>query len=179
MRRFLTLAFCTAAVPATVFAIGSDTEDPPVPTETTAECKSGQVFDSKTKKCVNPTQGSLDDDTLYRAAREFAYAGNLGSAQRALSAMSDQSDDRVLTYWGFTHRKAGDRELAQTFYDQALTANPDNLLARSYLGQAYIEDGELEMARAQLTEIRVRGGRGTWAEFSLRSALESGRGYGY
>ena len=50
----------------------------------------------------------LDDETLYGAVREFAYAGQYGHAQMALAAMSDQTDDRVLTYWGFTHRKMGD-----------------------------------------------------------------------
>ena len=70
-----------------------------------------------------------------------------------------------------------DRGLA--YYHRALSANPGNLLARSYLGQAYVALGEIRLARAELSEIRQRGGRQTWAELSLRQAIESGKGYSY
>ena len=111
--------------------------------------------------------------------RELAYAGQYGATLNALAAMSDPQDDRVLTYMGFVHRKMGDVGLGNAYYRQAIAKNPDNLLARSYMGQGFVESGELAMARAQLTEIRSRGGRGTWPEISLRLAIENGRGYSY
>jgi Flp pilus assembly protein TadD len=177
MRAFLiATALC---LPVTAFAAGSDTSTPPTQTNTTSTCTDGKVWSEATQTCVNPVQGNLDDDTLYQAARELAYAGQYGNALTVLQSMSDPSDDRVLTYLGFTHRKMGDVELGNAYYRQAISRNPDNLLARSYMGQGFVEAGDLAEARTQLTEIRARGGRGTWAELSLRKAIETGSGYTY
>ena len=175
-----TVILATAlAFPTAIFAAGSDDSTPPTPTNTTKECTNGMVWDANSKACVAPKESRLDSDTLYGAVREFAYAGKISAAQAALRAMPDQTDDRVLTYWGFTERKLGNLDAANVFYTKALTQNPDNILARSYMGQGYVESGQTDLARAELTEIRTRGGRGTWAELSLRMAIEKGAGYSY
>ncbi len=57
--------------------------------------------------------------------------------------------------------------------------NPDNLLARSYMGQALVEQGQVDLALAQLSEIRMRGGRGTWAETSLTNAVATSVTYSH
>jgi hypothetical protein len=57
--------------------------------------------------------------------------------------------------------------------------NPDNLLARSYMGQALVEQGQVDLALAQLSEIRMRGGRGTWAETSLANAVATSVTYSH
>lgn len=175
----LAISSLLVLVPAVALAVSRPDDTPPTPTETTQTCQDGLVWDEESKTCVAPQDARLDDDTLYEAAREFAYAGRFRHAQAALAAMSDQTEDRVLTYWGFTTRKLGDAEAGMAHYRAALAANPDNLLARSYMGQAFVEDGALAEARAELSEIRARGGRGTWPEVALRLAIESGRGTAY
>ncbi|NSX55461.1 tetratricopeptide repeat protein [Parasulfitobacter algicola] len=172
----LATALC---IPTFVFAAGSEDPTPPKPTQTTTECKSGMVWDEKTKSCVAPQESQLDDDVLYQAAREFAYAGQYDHSQAALRAMSDQNDDRVLTYMGFTTRKMGDVPAGMAYYNAALQVNPDNILARSYMGQAFVEAGQLGAAREQLKEIQARGGRESWSETSLKKAIETGDGYSY
>jgi len=172
-------ALAISVAPFMTFAAGSDDTNPPTPTGTTTECEEGLVFDEKTKKCTAPVQGSLDDDTLYQAVRELAHAGKYDAALTVLSAMSDQTDDRVLTYLGFINRKSGNVEVGMDYYDLALTLNPDNILARSYMGQGLVEQGELELAQIQLDEIVARGGAGTWAEASLRQAIATGVTYTY
>ena len=87
--------------------------------------------------------------------------------------------DNAYAYLGLAHRKLGETARGMAYYQAALTANPDNLLARSYLGQAYAEAGDMVLARTELSEIRARGGRGTWAETALRLTLETGRGTAY
>lgn len=176
--RALTLTLALS-LPALAFAAGSDTGTPPSTTKTTTECKNGTVFDADAGKCVKVQDSRLDDDDRFKAAREFAYAGQYRHAQEALAAMSEGMSDRVLTYMGFTARKMGDRDGAMAFYQAALAQNPDNLLARSYKGQAHVDAGEVRLARAELSQIRRRGGRGTWAAFSLRTAISSGQGYAY
>jgi len=158
---------------------GETTTAPPKPTNTTKVCKGEEVWDASRKKCAKPKGASLDDDILYGAVRELAYAGRYEDAQKVLSAMSDQSDDRVLTYLGFTHRKMGNVDLGMQYYRRAIAKNPDNLLARSYMGQGLIEAGETEAALIQLREIQARGGTGQWPETSLRQALVSGVTYRY
>ncbi len=166
-------------LPVAVFAAGSDSSDPPAPTETTTECKKTEVWDEKTQKCIDAQSGQLDNDTLYQAARELAYAGRPDDALVVLGAMTEGETDRVLTYMGFATRKAGDLEGGMAYYQAALSKNPDNLLTRSYMGQAFVEQGEITLAEAQLDEIVLRGGAGTWPEKALRHAIETGATYSY
>jgi Flp pilus assembly protein TadD len=180
--RLLSVLAITALslMPATgAFAAGSDDTEPPTPTETTTECKDGQVWDAETKKCVAPEDARLDDDTRFKAVRELAWAGRPEEALAVLAAMQEGETDRVLTYMGFAHRKAGRIEEGLANYARALDANPDNILARSYLGQALVELNEIDMARTQLGEIRARGGSGTWAEVALADAIATGQTYSY
>lgn len=172
MRHFLIVAAC--CMPVIALAVGSEEQEPPKPTQTTLECKDGQVWDDALKRCVDVKSGALDDDTLYGAAREFAYAGQLDNAMAALAAMSDPREDRVLTYMGFSLRKSGEVARGMDYYEAALQANPDNLLARSYMGQGFVALGKLDLAEEQLVEIRARGGTGGWPETALVRAISAG-----
>ncbi len=174
----MTVLAAAVLAPTLTLAAGGGSPTPPT-TNTTVQCEGGKVWDVKVEACVDARESSLSDDVRYEAVRELAYAGRYADAQTVLAAMSNQNDDRVLTYLGFTHRKMGDVARGMAYYDQAIAQNPDNLLARSYMGQAHVEAGAMLQARAQLTEIRTRGGRGTWAELSLRMAIDSGTGYSY
>ncbi|MEQ9259069.1 MAG: tetratricopeptide repeat protein [Roseovarius sp.] len=176
---FRAVLLAALVAPGLAFAKGDDNTKPPSTTKTTTECRNGAVWDSQTGRCVAPKSGALDDDTLYGAVREFAYAGQMKHAQAALAAMSDQSEDRVLTYWGFTTRKLGDMERGMEFYRAALAKNPANIAARSYMGQAFVQLGDTASARAELEAIRANGGEGTWAEISLQRAILTGTTYSY
>jgi tetratricopeptide (TPR) repeat protein len=164
----------TVSVPA--YAAGSGDTAAPKPTQ---ECAGIRVWDEKKKRCVKPKSSSLSDDDRYDTVRQLAYAGRYLDAQGVLAAMSDQNDDRVLTYKGFTNRKLGNVEVAMVFYQKALDKNPDNILARSYMGQGMLDQGNKIGAVAQLREIQTRGGAGTWAEQSLSKAIASGVTYSH
>lgn len=174
---FLTLALAT--MPVSALAVGFNDDTPPKPTETTTTCSNGQVWDADVKLCVDPDKSSLNDSDRMKAVRELAYAGRLLDAERVLDTVLDQQADPVLTYRGFIARKSGNSDAALDWYGRALATNPDNLLARSYLGQWHVEQGNVALARAELREIRQRGGRSTWPEVSLRMAIQSGASYGY
>ncbi|MCV6587183.1 MAG: tetratricopeptide repeat protein [Marinibacterium sp.] len=187
------------ALLAPTLAFGAGSSDAPPPsTKTSKDCYSEKqwdpeikkyvkyskkvngVWDPKIRRCVRPDKASsfLDADDVYDAMRELAYVGRIDDAQTLLEGM-DQSDDRVLTYWGFTHRKLGDLELANAFYEKAISQNPDNLLARSYMAQGFVAAGRTDDAIAQWREIMARGGEGSWPEASLREAIRSGLTYNY
>lgn len=172
-------ALILAAFPGFAFAAGSDDSEPPAPTETTTECKDGQVFDDKLKKCVAPQESRLDDDTRFRAVRELAWAGRYDDAMIVLSAMTEGETDRVLTYKGFILRKSGQIEAGIQAYEAALVKNPGNILTHSYFGQLLVEMNEIDAARGHLQAIRDSGGTGTWAEISLAQAIETGHTYSF
>ncbi|WP_417475037.1 tetratricopeptide repeat protein [Leisingera sp.] len=173
------LLLMVSLTPQAASAAGGNDWNPPKPSETTRTCKGNRVWDEDKKRCVRPRKSSLNQQQLMEAARELAYAERHEDAQAVLEAMTDQNDTMVLTYWGFTHRKLGNKQQAQHFYDRALMQDPGNILARSYMGQGYVEQGKLGLALAQWKEIRGRGGSGSWAEASLRKALETGASYSY
>ena len=173
----LAMALAVFAVPA-VWAAGDDVTTPPAPTPT-PRCPEGQIHDKKAGKCGPVKSSSRNDTDRYQAVRELAYAQRYTAASLVLDAMADQLDDRVLTYRGFLMRKTGRLDQAATYYRSAIEKNPNNLLVRSYMGQGFVESGDLAAARRQHEEILARGGQGTWAEVSLRDALASGRTYRY
>jgi Flp pilus assembly protein TadD len=165
---------CSVLATTPALAAGDDVTAPPTPTPT-MRCPEGQIHDAKLGKCVPVKSSALDDRARYQAVRELAYAQRYAAAAQVLDAMADQQDDRVLTYRGFLLRKTGRLEEAFRTYQAALDRNPNNLLVRSYLGQGFVEAGDLAAARRQHAEILARRGEGTWAEVSLRTALASGK----
>jgi tetratricopeptide (TPR) repeat protein len=166
------LATVFAASFATMgFAAGSDSTEPPVQTETTLKCKDGKIWDEKKAKCVDAQSGALTDDEIYNAARELAYNGQYENALNVLAAAENQNDPRILNYKGFAMRKAGRLEDGMIFYQAALQIDPDYILARSYMGQALITQGDFTGAEEQLVQIANRGGKDTWAYAALEKAL--------
>jgi tetratricopeptide (TPR) repeat protein len=163
-----------------VLAVGPD-DDPPTPTETTTQCDVGTVWDTDTQTCVPVRQSShaTDPDALLMTVRELAYAGRHVDALALLARAPDQADTMVLTYFGYSTRSLGDMERGLDYYDQALAADPDNLLARAYLGMARLQLRQPDLAEAQLAEIRARGGSGTWPDRALAAAVRQGSTSGY
>ncbi len=174
----LTLAAALIA-PTIALGAGSDSSEPPTPTETTDLCLEGYLWDEELQLCVLITEEMLDDDASYRAVREMAYAGRLDDALAVLARMGEGDSDRVLTYRGFIARKQGRMSAAMTYYSAALLQNPDNLLTRSYMGQGLVVLGDVKAARAQLVQIRARGGAGTWPATALAAAIETGASSDY
>ncbi|MEP1767741.1 MAG: tetratricopeptide repeat protein [Sulfitobacter sp.] len=171
--RIMLASALALSLPFSAFAAGDETAPPKKP-----KCESGFVFDTKTQSCISTNGHSLDVDTLYQEVRALSYDGRYADAQVLLAQMPVE-DDRTLTYLGFTHRKMGNAETAMAFYARALARNPGNILARSYMGQGLVEDGQISAALEQLRQIRAHDGAGTWAEASLRTAIATGRTFNW
>lgn len=124
------------------------------------QCPTGKVYDKKTKKCVNQQSGVVDDDSLYEAGRYLAEQGRYGEAITVLSLAADKTDPRILNYLGYSHRKAGRITVGLGYYQEALRHDPDYTLVREYMGEAYLQQGDVEAAREQLAEIEKRCGKG-------------------
>ncbi|MEM6824337.1 MAG: tetratricopeptide repeat protein [Pseudomonadota bacterium] len=147
--------------------------------DTARACTAGTFWEEMSQACVAPEKSRLTDAQLLVVAREFAHSGAYADAVAVLGAVSDQQDGPVLAILAFAHWGLGDVKKSNAYFTDALARDPDNLLARSYLGQVYVSEGKISLASAQLSEIRARGGRQSLAEFTLRQAIETRSGYSY
>lgn len=76
--RGLALAGCLALSFSATASLPARRSTKPLPkTQTTTKRTGGKVWDKKKKECVTPNKQSFNDDDLYRAAREFSYAGQV------------------------------------------------------------------------------------------------------
>lgn len=166
--RVLVATALALTLPVTAFAAMDDTAPPKKP-----KCESGFVYDKKSRTCTSTNGHRFDFETLYQEVRALSYDGRYSDAQDLLALMP-ADHDRTLTYMGFTNRKMGNADAAMEYYGLALARNPANVMARSYMGQGFVEDGNITAAIEQLREIRAHGGTGTWAEASLRTAIATG-----
>jgi tetratricopeptide (TPR) repeat protein len=176
LRALLALTFSATSALA---VIPEDEDTPPAPTPTTTTCDAGQVWDADSATCIAIEQSRLPEDTLRRTARELAYADRTADALALLALSDAPASSDVLTLTAFAHGRAGDYDTALTLYDAALTADPDNLLARAYMGLALIAAGRPEDAVAQQTQIRARGGTDSWPDRALTRGIEAGAPIGY
>lgn len=124
------------------------------------QCSGGKVWDNQQQKCVDPTKSEVDTDSLYEAGRALAMDERYGEAINVLSLAADRGDPRVLNYLGYSHRMQGRVTVGLGYYQEALAIDPDFTLAREYMGEAYLQKGDVKAARAQLREIEARCGTG-------------------
>ncbi|MFZ1813822.1 MAG: tetratricopeptide repeat protein [Rhizobiaceae bacterium] len=157
------------------FAAGDSSGDSSTTNSATAmKCKDGQVWDPEAKgfftkgKCVEAADLKKDDTKttpekqglIYDQGKALAKAGNYEAAIGMLALAPDQNDPRVQNYLGYSNRKLGRMDEALGHYQLAISLDPDFSLVREYLGEAYIQLGQLEKAREQLSEIeRICGNR--------------------
>ena len=170
-KNILLMTTISIAIAGSAIAAGSDSTKPPKKTKTSQVCEKGQVYDKQTKSCLDAKSELFNDDAIYEAARELAYDGQYQNAQLVLAAADNQEDPRILNYYGFTHRKLGNMADAMRYYEAALAVDPDYILARSYMGQGLVADGDLAGAKAQLKAIGDLGGVETWAYASLEKSI--------
>ncbi|MGQ0531442.1 MAG: tetratricopeptide repeat protein [Caulobacteraceae bacterium] len=79
------------------------------------------------------------------------YIEAFASLERAQAAVGPHAD--VLNYMGFASRKLGRLDAALGYYREALRLDPNHLGATEYLGELYIQMGQLDRARTQLARL--------------------------
>jgi Flp pilus assembly protein TadD len=60
----------------------------------------------------------------------------------------------VYNLMGFSLRKTGDRKQAYTFYRKALDFDPQHKGALEYLGELYVETGQIDKARENVAQLK-------------------------
>jgi len=118
----------------------------------THSCHKGYVWNGKKGICEKATSSIMDDKTLYAQGRDLALAGRYEEALTALEAVRVQNS-MVLTMIGYSQRKMGNYDLGLDYYQQALALDPNNVNTHEYLGEAYAEKGQLDLAKAELLKV--------------------------
>src|SRR3984893_18080920 len=80
----------------------------------------------------------------------------------------------VYNLMGFSLRKTGDYKQAYTFYRKALDFDPEHKGALEYLGELYVETGEIEKARQNVALLQRLGPSGCEELSDLEQAIAGG-----
>ena len=116
---------------------------------------------------------SSDVKAAQKKIIETDYAGAIALLSKALEAKANDAD--ALTLLGYSHRKLGDRETALAFYLKALAAEPDHRGANEYLGELYLEMGEVAKAEERLKVLDRACFFGCEEYTDLKNALKAAK----
>jgi tetratricopeptide (TPR) repeat protein len=119
----------------------------------------------------NMNSPDAPDLTSVRAKIKAAdYRGALDEL-KVLADTNQHAD--VYTLMAFSLRKLGDYPTSLTYYKKALDFNSDHKSAREYLGELYVEMGDLAKAREQLAVLTRLCPQGCEEREDLEKALAS------
>ena len=100
----------------------------------------------------NVTSNDAPDLTSVRAKlKSKDYTGALAELTPMLQTYQHAD---VYNLMGFSLRKTGDRKQAYTFYRKALDFDPQHKGALEYLGELYVETGQIEKARENVVQLK-------------------------
>jgi tetratricopeptide (TPR) repeat protein len=119
----------------------------------TASCPRGEVWDSRSGRCVK--QGSaLPDKVLTDYAAALSKSQRYDEALAVLDLLRNPNTAEALNYRGYATRKLGRVDEGIAFYRRSVALDPRYAQVREYLGEAYIVKGDVASAKAQLRAIK-------------------------
>lgn len=132
-----------------------------VPAESAPESISDESGDDTTEETSADDQLSLFLAPRDEGVSQYVAAVRLINEQRYAEAIDDLYAAQaivgphpdILNYLGYSHRKLGKMEKAQDYYAQALAIDPDHKGATEYLGELYLEIGDVGKAKRQLARL--------------------------
>jgi tetratricopeptide (TPR) repeat protein len=119
----------------------------------TASCPRGEVWDSRSGRCVK--QGSaLPDKVLTDYAAALSKSQRYDEALAVLDLLRNPNTAEALNYRGYATRKLGRVDEGIDFYRRSVALDPRYAQVREYLGEAYVVKGDVASAKAQLRAIK-------------------------
>jgi len=121
----------------------------------------------------------MPDEGIYAEAVSLINARHYSDALELLWTIETRQNPKVLNYIGFASRKLGDLDEGIVYYHKALAIDPDYTLAREYLGEGYLQKGDVVSAKRQLAQIGARCGQSCREYGVLAHAIanhEAGKG---
>ena len=68
--------------------------------------------------------------------------------------VKDKKNADILNYLGYTLRKTGDFEKAETYYLKGLELDSEHVGINEYLGELYVQTGRIELAKERLEVLK-------------------------
>jgi tetratricopeptide (TPR) repeat protein len=133
---------------------GADTGGGSDKSSNTPTCGRGEVWDSKSQKCVKAENGVLPDRELIDYAEALVKAGRYAEALAVLDLLKDPNTPVALNYRGYATRKLGRIDEGIGYYLKSIALDPHYAQVREYLGEAYLIKGDTAGANAQLLAIK-------------------------
>jgi len=110
--------------------------------------------------------GAADETSLYKSGKKLVLrAKKLEKKDKVEKAKKlylkaydkfekayakDKKNADILNYLGYTLRKTGDFEKAETYYLKGLELDSGHLGINEYLGELYVQTGRIELAKERL-----------------------------
>ena len=134
-------------------------------------CPRGEVYDPGRLKCVKQQAGVLPDGALTDYAYALAKAGRYDESLEVLNLLVKPNTAKALNYRGYATRKLGRIDEGIGFYRRSVALDPRYAQVREYLGEAYVQKGDLARAKAQLRAIKGICGTGCEEYEDLAKAI--------
>jgi tetratricopeptide (TPR) repeat protein len=122
-------------------------------------CAPGMVWDAKHRKCLMRHSGVLPDPDLTEYAYALAKADRYQEAIDVLDLLGNPNTPRALNYRGYATRKLGRTDEGIGYYLKSVTLDPNYPQVREYLAEAYVIEGNDELAREQFSTIEKLCGK--------------------
>jgi len=137
-------------------------------------CAKGTKYDAAKKECVVQNASIMDDKSLYETGRTLALDGYYNDALVALNAIANKHDAMVLTMIGYSERKLGHTDEGIATYMQALAIDPNSIDTHEYLGEGYVVQGHIDLAKVELATVAKLCGNTTCEQYQdLSGAITS------
>ena len=143
----------------------------PLPTT----CSKGKIFDARHNRCVKAERDALPDADMTEYAYALAQSGRYDEALGVLDLLENPNTPRALNYRGYATRKLGRTEEGISYYLQSVALDPNYTQVREYLGEAYVIQGKLDLAKQQLTTIKSICGADCTEYEDLSDAISSAK----
>jgi tetratricopeptide (TPR) repeat protein len=106
-------------------------------------CGTGSVWSGEQQACIDSHSATLTDQDFYSEARSLTDEGRFAEALDLLHRIKKQDQPRLLNYIGYNTRKLGDVDKGLDYYRKALALDPNYLRVREYLGEGYLQKGDV------------------------------------
>ena len=135
-------ALVTAPLAAPAFAMGSD--------DSTSTTTSGSGSGTDSTKGTKKEDKALQD--IEKMLKKGQFEPSIALLKPYTAAHPQDADGWNLL--GYASRKAGHIDVAFGYYEKALAINPDHKGALEYMGELYVQTGQLDTARGLLAHLQ-------------------------
>ena len=136
-------------------------------------CQRGLIWSQKTRRCVQVRSEILTDEALTDYAYVLAKAERYDEALDMLDQVRNPETPKTLNYRGYVTRKLGRVDEGIGYYLKSVSLDPGYAQVREYLGEAYVIQGKVDLAREQLGVIGTLCGTDCEEYRDLAEAIEA------